>query len=454
MTVQFPYRGVSPLELDDRLRVEFFDLPSRKPDALATTEKDAILQSDEAVALWAGASRKAGEHTAAIVERALTEPIGTAGLTELARGKGSVLLVVDDNSRPTPVALFIHCVLDKLAAAGVRQDQITIMTALGTHRPMTRSEMTEKLGSDVVNDYRCLNHDWADSDALVYLGETEQGAPVWVNRKVTESDLVIGIGAIMPIDICGYTGGGKILIPGLSGPETVNKMHWTRVYVPTERVVGHADNPIRESIDALARKAGLHFIVNVVLDASGSVVDAVAGDMTAAHREGCRRAERLSLVQVDRRYDIVVSDSYPFDIEFWQANKALDTAGHFMRQGGVIILVTPCDEGWSKTHGAEILQFGYRSIGEIRAFVESGSLKNSVVGVHMYQVSEAVVGKGTLIFVTDGLPRQEVEAVGFEWAATPQDAFARAVEIVGDSPEIAVLSNAARMVPVHGNAEG
>lgn len=424
MTIRFPYDDVPPLELDADAEVDFYDLPFR-------SGKDRPMHN-----------------TAAIVCDALQNPIGTSAIADLARGKESILVVVDDNSRPTPVSRFVHCVLQEIHAAGISEQQITFMMALGTHRPMTRKEMVDKLGEQVVRTYTCINHDWENPDVLEYLGDTAQGAPVWINRKVAESDLVIGVGAIMPIDICGYTGGGKILVPGLSGPETVNKMHWTRVSLPKSEVVGHADNPIRESIDALARKAGLDFIVNVVLDANGNVVDAVAGDLEKAHREGCRRAAGHSNVSFAKEYDIVIADSHPFDIEFWQANKALDTAGHFVRPGGVIILVTPCHEGWSQTHREEILRFGYLPTADIKKLVEEGKIKHSVVGVHMHQVSEAAVEKGRLILVTAGLPRDEVERVGFEWSATPHDAFSRAAQAIGDKPTVAALSNAARMIPV------
>lgn len=440
MRIEFPYADTPALVIPESARITRFNLPP--------SERSGEEGMD-------AATSGPGMHDAAqIVRHALANPIGTPKLRNLARGRESVLVVVDDNSRPTPVAQFVGCILEELHAAGVEPGATTFMMALGTHRPMTRDEMAEKLGWDVVEGYSCVNHAWDDPEALVYVGDTEQGAPVWVNRMVSESDLVIGIGAIMPIDICGFTGGGKILVPGLSGPETVNSMHWTRVYVPADGVVGHADNEIRSSIDALARKAGLHFIINVVLDADGLVVDAVAGDMTDAHRVGCSRAASRHVVKFDREFDVVVADSFPFDIEFWQANKGLDSAGHFLRKGGVIILVTPCYEGWSQTHASDILAHGYRPVEEIKQLVETGEIDHQVVGVHMYQVSEAVVGRGTLILVTEGLPRSEIESVGFEWAATPQAAFDRALELVGDAPEVAVLSNAARMIPQKVTTEG
>lgn len=418
--IRFPYEDVEPLAIDAKLSVDFFDLPQGIPDA----------DEDE------------------IISRALASPIGTANLEHLSRGKHRVLIVVDDVTRPTPVRRFVHKILESIHAAGVEKHKITFITSLGTHRPMTRKEMAAKLGEKVVEEYRCENHNWRDPDSLEYLGETEQGIPVWINKIVRQSDLVIGIGSIMPIDICGYTGGGKILVPGLSGPETVNKMHWNRIDVPSSRVIGHRDNTIRHSIDALARKAGLDFVLDVITDANERILDAVAGDMVEAHRNGCRRAAKRFKVQFEKEYDIVVSDSYPFGIEFWQANKALDMAAHFVKKGGVIILIAPCPEGWSRTHKEEILKFGYRRISDIKSLVANGEIKHSVVGVHMYQVSEAAVEKGRLILVSGGLPEEEVTRVGFMWSRTPEAAFLRALELVPPEPDIAVVRNAARMIPV------
>jgi lactate racemase len=419
--VVFPYADVADLAIGAEIEVDFLGSEPSAADAGASID---------------------------IVRRALEEPIGTSRLRDLAQGKSRVLVVFDDNTRPTPVADFIDAVLEEFAYAGVPDHAITFIAALGTHRPMTHPEIVEKLGTQVVERFRCINHEWDNDEALVYLGETEQGAPVWINKIVSESDLVLGIGAVMPIDIAGFTGGGKILVPGLSGPETVNKMHWSRVSLPSDEVVGKADNPVRDSIDALARKAGLNMIVNVVLDEENNVIDAVCGDLTEAHREGCRRALRQSAVEFGEEYDIVVADSFPFDIEFWQANKALDTAGRFVRPGGIIILVTPCPEGWSQTHREDLLTHGYPSREKIIELVEGGRLSHSVVGVHMYQVSEAAVDKGELVIVSSGLPPEEVAQMGFRFAATPKEALEFAVSKLGAECRIAVLKQASRMIPI------
>jgi nickel-dependent lactate racemase len=418
LNIRFPYPDVGILRLPDSLRVERFRLPEVQ------------------------ASRGGRE----IVEQALRAPYGTPRLREIARKKRSVLIVSDDVSRPTPVSAFVQAVLDELAAAGLQDKQIRFIMALGTHRAMTPREMEQKLGPAVAARYRVLNHDWADTAALEHLGDTEQGDPVWINRIVLESELVIGLGAIMPIEICGFTGGGKILVPGLSGELTVDSMHWTRIGVPPDQILGKADNPIRASIDGLARQAGLDFIVNVILNSRDQIVAAVAGDMVEAHRAGCAIARQVYGVRVGREYDIVVADSHPFDIEFWQANKALDATGEFVRKGGVVILVCPCPDGISRPHAGEILKFGYQPLAAIQRLVQEGSIRHRVVGVHMAQVSAVAVEKARLILVTPGISPADIERMGFSWAPTPQEAFEAALGQVGGEPAIAVLEGAARML--------
>jgi nickel-dependent lactate racemase len=416
--VHFPYPAVPDLTIPDSLSPDRYSLPRTLTSAAP----------------------------AALVQQALEAPLGTPRLQELARGRKRVLIVSDDVSRPTPVARFIAPVLDELAAAGVRDREVRVIMALGTHRPMTRPEIEAKLGPEAAGRFEVLNHDWSDPASLEYLGDTEQGDPVWINRVVRQSDLVIGLGAVMPIEICGFTGGGKILVPGLSGEATVDSMHWTRIGVPSGRILGRPDNPIRASIDALARKAGLDFILNVVLNGGNQVVAAAAGDMVQAHRAACTAAREVYGVPVGREYDIVIADSHPFDIEFWQANKALDTAGQFVRPGGVVVLVSPCREGISRPHGSQILELGYPRVEDIRRLVEAGKIRHRVVGVHMAQVSAVAVEKARLILVTDGISAEEVRRIGFTWAPTPQEAFQRALSLVGGRPAVAVLEGAARML--------
>jgi nickel-dependent lactate racemase len=308
--------------------------------------------------------------------------------------------------------------------------------------------MEEKLGAGIVARYPVHNHDWMNPDVLKFMGTTRQGVEVWINKKVAEADLVIGLGRIMPIEVCGFTGGGKILVPGVCGKKTNDDMHWTRMDMDGSLIIGKRDNPVRESIDSLARKAGLDFIVNVIMDREKRIRHVVTGDMVEAHRRGAELSMEQHAVYLEKEADIIVADSYPFDIEFWQANKALDQASLAVREGGVLILVTPCTEGFSRTHGKDILEYGYRSIPEIRQLVESGRINAKVVGVHMAQVSHVARERAKVILVTDGISAEDVRRVGLEYADSPDEALRIAFGIVGGKAKIAVLNGAAEMLPI------
>jgi nickel-dependent lactate racemase len=419
MHISFPYEDFEGLDIPGDLRAQEFDLP----------ENDTVLSSRE------------------IVRQAMDQPIGCQSLGELAAGKKKILIVTDDIHRPTQVSEFIGVVLEELAEAGIKEEYVEFMMALGAHRPMTKNEMVQKLGDDIVERFNVHNHQWDNTDWLEFIGDTAQGVPVWINKKVKEADLVIGIGAIMPIEVCGFTGGGKILVPGVCGEITNSEMHWTRVEAAGHNILGQAENPIRASIDELARKAGLGFIVNVIMNAEQKIIKAVAGDMVDAHRAGCKSAVAVYGVAFEKEFDIVIADGYPFDIEFWQVNKALDAAGIPVKKGGIVIIVSPCYEGFSQTHG-EMLEFGYGPVETIKHLVNSRQISHKVVGVHMIQVSTVAVEKAKVILVSTGISKEDAEKAGLMWAPTAQKAFDKALSFNGENPSIAVLKNAARMLPI------
>ena len=195
--------------------------------------------------------------------------------------------------------------------------------------------------------------------------------------------------------------------------------------------------------------AGLDAILNVVLDSEGKICSAVYGHPIEAHKKGVADALGVHTVTLPRKADVVIADGYPFDIEFWQVNKALDNAALAVRDGGVVIIVSPCYEGLSVTHGEEILRFGYQPKREILRLVEEGKFTHRVAAVHMIQVAEATVERGvTCILVTDGIPPETIRQVNLNYAPDPQSALAMALGIVGDDATIAVLNRASETLPL------
>ena len=419
--VDFPYPEYSPVQIPDENLIGVFGLP-------------VGLQK-----------RKESQ----IVKQALDSPIGCPPLAEMVQDKKKILIVSDDHHRPTPVDRVLPFILEELSAAGIRDEQIEIIMALGSHRPMSSEEIKIKLGEEIAADFQVTNHDWANPESLYYAGRADPGIEIWVNRKMKEADFVLGLGRIMPIEVCGFTGGGKIIVPGLCGEKTNSDMHWVRVDIPQEDVIGRRDNPIREAIDRCALTAGLDAIFNLIVDGEGKIVQAVFGHPVEAHRLGTEFAINTHGVKIPQRADIVIADGYPFDMEFWQVNKALDTAGLVVEKGGMIILVSPCREGFSCTHEEEIIKFGYRPKEEVKQLVARGEIEHLVTAVHMIQVAEATIEKGvTCILVTNGIDQEKIEKVGLAYAPDAQLALDQAFARLGKKAEVCVLRRAAEMLPI------
>ncbi|MDI7276746.1 MAG: lactate racemase domain-containing protein, partial [Anaerolineae bacterium] len=179
----------------------------------------------------------AGPPAASLTERALSSPIASPPLQQLAGRGQKVLVLCDDYTRPTPVAEMLPPVLAELRGAGVSQKDVSILVASGTHRRMTRRELARKLGRAILSEYRVLQHDWRDEESLVPLGETSGGLPVVANRHLLEADLVIGLGHVVPHRITGYSGGAKIIGPGVTGAAlSPTEMHWLAAQVPAREL--------------------------------------------------------------------------------------------------------------------------------------------------------------------------------------------------------------------------
>lgn len=420
-TIRFPYEGVAPMEIPDRNLMGIFSSPQMTPGGT-------------------------GDWT---IRRALADPIGLPGLRAALKGKRNVLIVSDDHHRPTPVRTMLPHVLDEIAGAGIPDRSVEIIMALGSHRPMSAGEIREKLGPGIAGRFTVTNHEWTNPENLYFAGRVPPGIDVWVNKKMREFDYILGLGQIMPMDVCGFTGGCNIIIPGLCGPKTSADFHWVRVGIPPEEVVGRRENAIREAIDNSAMAAGLSAILNVVLGGDGEICGAVYGHPVEAHRRGVPLALEAHTVRLPSKADIVVADGFPFDIEFWQVNKALDNASLAVRDGGVVIIVSPCREGLSATHGEDIRRIGYRSKREILRLVENGEFTHRVTAVHMIQVAEATIEKSvTCILVTGGIPPEVLREVGLGHAPDPQSALTQAFARVGPDAKVAVLRRASETLPL------
>ncbi len=281
------------------------------------------------------------------IQAALRAPIGLSALAELARGKLRVAIVIDDASRPTPVSAIFPLVLAELDAAGVDRANITVVPALGLHRPMTAAELSERVG-EALSGLRWENPDCDDEGKLAFLGTTSRGTPVWLAKAVVDADLVVSVGCIEPHIIASFGGGYKNLVPGVAGRATVAHNHSLNCAPDTFNNVGRTieKNPMRLDLEegAAMLKAPV-FIVNAIMNFQQEVVRVVAGHPVAAHRYGAQISAGLYGAKVAKSADVVITSSNPMDQDLRQGVKALANTIRAVRRGGVVMTFVRAEEG-------------------------------------------------------------------------------------------------------------
>ena len=282
------------------------------------------------------------------IKRAIENPIGTKRLNEIVWEKKrykkhpNAVIVVSDITRPTPTKKLIPHILDELADATIRDEDITIIFALGIHRKLETNEMAQLVGNNVFNRFRCINHDSAN---CIFVGTTKRGTAVEANREVLGADIKVCIGSIELHYFAGYTGGYKSILPGICARSTIEANH--RLMLQPTASAGRLDSPVRIDMEEAAEFVGCDFILNVVLNGKKQIVKAVAGDPIEAHREGVKVVDSMYIIAVKELADVVVvsAGGAPKDINVFQSQKALDNAKLAVKNGGTIILAAQCPEG-------------------------------------------------------------------------------------------------------------
>ena len=375
---------------------------------------------------------------------AIDAPIESPGLGNLGESGDEYLIVADDMTRATPVAAMIQVVADVLNAAGVNDSQIRVLIATGTHRPMTSAEIHQRFGDDLIGRFDIQNHDYRTS-TLVDLGLTGNGTPISVNRRVLDADVVIGLSSIVPHHIPGYSGGSKIIQPGVSGEPTTASTHMFSAVSDTQ-ILGVVESPVRLEMEEVAAKAGLTAILNTTLNARGEMVDSFFGDPRAAFRAGTASSRRIYGLNSPSSVDIVIAGSHPCDIEFWQAHKSLFPAAKIVRPGGTIIVVAPCPEGVARTHD-DVLNYAHQPYGRIRELVDSGAAADPVGASNAIAWSR-IREFAEISLVSDGISAEDCRALGFQSFPSLDAALTDARRRLGKDASVAVMTHAPETLPI------
>jgi nickel-dependent lactate racemase len=378
------------------------------------------------------------------IERALNEPIGTKRLSEIAKAGDKAAIVVDDATRATPSYLMVPPILDELNNAGVNDEDITVIFGCGTHRPVTSEEMKTLVGEETLERAKTISHDCHAKD-LVYVGKTKTlGTKVYVNKTFAEADVRVLTGDVGLHYYAGYGGGRKSVLPAISGIETIQHNH-AAILHPKARTGILEGNPVHEDMVEAARLANPDFILNIVTNSRGELVQAFAGDLESAHAKGVRLVDEMYKVPIERRASIVVVSpgGHPFDINLFQAHKGVHCALEAVKRGGVIIWVAECPEG----HGNQVFYEWMTKFKELKQLETEIKRRFRIGGHKAYYLMKAL--QRVRIILVSMLPDYYAANVfRLKTAKAVNDALHNAFNIAGKDTKVWVIPQGNATLPV------
>lgn len=292
------------------------------------------------------------------IRKTLVEPIHSAPLREIAFKKDNAVIVISDRTRPIPYKEILPPILDTLIKCGIKKEKIVILIATGIHRPSSKEEIKELVGNEISNAFKVINHISGNKKSHIYLGHTQRSTPVYIDRTYVQASLKIVTGLIEPHLLAGYSGGRKAICPGLVGNQVIRFAHGPRIIDHPKATIGVLrGNPFHEEALAVARKAGIDFCVNVILNKKKEVTGVFSGDFEAAHMQGVRFLNRFNRVVVPEKPGIIITTGggAPLDNTFYQSVKGVNSVRHIIRKGGVVILASSCREGVGSKEFTELL---------------------------------------------------------------------------------------------------
>ena len=374
----------------------------------------------------------------AALEAAMDAPIGTAPLAELAQGKKTAAISVCDITRPAPNRLVLPPLLARLEQGGITRDNVTVLIATGLHRPATEDEIREIIGPDLYGNIRVVNHHAKVLSEHRYLGDTSTGTPVHIDERFIAADLHITLGFIEPHLMLGFSGGRKLIAPGLAAQETIKVLHSPKFMRDKRAVEGSVeDNPLHRELIEISRIARHDFLVDVSLTRDRKIAQVFAGHPELAHRRGMEFVGKVMLERIEEPVDAVITTSagYPLDLTFYQTVKGITAASHIVKPGGRILVVSACTEGAGAPEFCEMLE----RFPTPQAFLDHVAENPVVVDQWQLEKLALVCRDKERLFHVPGLEPQYREKLWGRTFENVNDAIRATLEGLGPDARIAVI---------------
>jgi nickel-dependent lactate racemase len=358
----------------------------------------------------------------ALVKEGLRSPIGVVPLDQIIPSleKKSVVIISEDQTRPSPVGLVALPLINELNRLGIGDEQIEVIIGRGTHREPTRDEVKEKLGEEVLGRVEVSIHDADDKDNLVHVGTTSGGTPCWANRKVVEAGFSVGIGTINPHYFAGYGGGPKIVLPGIAGRDTVRHNH-VMIRQPGTTQGAMEGNPLWEDMLEGARLVGLDMKIDCLLNSQKKIYKVFVGDVEAEQKEAVKGLIEVYGTAVPKLADVTITSAFPLETDLIQSGKSILLADEITKEGGTVILLSSCPDGAGPLM--------YETLAErpdseqVIDWIAEG--KASTTGGPMASRLRRLLTQKHLMVVTEGLTAQQLADMEMEHAASVQEAVAQ-----------------------------
>jgi len=377
--------------------------------------------------------------------QSISQPLRSVLLTSKRSQGGKVIILVDDQTRTTPAYLVLPTVLAELNQSGIKDDDISILVTHGTHRQATEQEVRKKIGDRVYENYRILQHDCQQESQQVFVGLTSRGTPLWFNREVIGADFRIGVGHIGPSPFAGYSGGGKLILPGIASLDTINANH---TLVPLGfRQFASTDIPCRMDIDEAARFVPFDFLIDIVQCQDGSIAKIFAGSVERVYREGLVLARQIFEVPHEGLADFAITSAYPYDYDLYQGVRAIEFGDAAVKKGGAILAVASCPFGIG---GDEFFSLLSAPGGDAEFYLRKITRRQGKVTYNVIAYALARIRAEKQIYMlTDGIDPADLRRIGIIPVDSLQDTISLLLDRFGDSASVSVFPSGSSTIPIN-----
>ncbi|MFX1401044.1 MAG: nickel-dependent lactate racemase [Promethearchaeota archaeon] len=412
---------------------------------------DISLNPDWNITIIKAKKQKVIKNTLELIKKKINDPIGTASLTDIINQKkpcDQVCIVVSDATRPVPSKVIIKAVVAHLNENGITDDKILVLVATGLHRASYEEEIDRILGRSLKERVKYIDHNPNNKDSIVFLGETENKIPIYINKHYYNSDLKILTGYVEPHFFFGFSGGRKSIVPGIAGAKTIQENHSAKnINSPFARFGIYNDNPMAKISTEIAKLVGVDFIVNVCINEKHEITKVAAGGLEEVHRSLVDYQLHYIFEEINEPFDIVIcgNGGYPLDLNLYQAVKSMALGELVVKKRGTIISVNECADGIGKGH-VDFKKLLFSNIEPSQIY--NGILNKEIIIPDQWeiQILARILMKAE-IYVVSSLKKKELGNIGLKYAKTIEEAIKKSLAKHGKSAKILILPDGPQIIP-------